>query len=601
MFPSSVHVISQVINFSQPAIISLELEKDGKEFFVYPLIKIQPLKNKCKFFSDVPDLWFNKRNTELAEDFLKDWDLVEVSITENLPQGVVLYYGLYSYYLPHINFSTDSLPISKKKLSLNFVQNSKLREFESDKAVMFLLIRSIVFFGRNKTEWSIVVSPEEFTNLYQNLLKKLLDNETINFFKDILNVNNVLYVHDDEMKRRLNYIKSMDSSSLDGLFKGVQFEEQMNKLSMYTSRKLKDVLQPLSIETYLMADKEHQCVCIEGNVYIVKKHRTELEARQWLDNDRLNAIKDTTFSRIDRIGYPNVKHQFYLALYRNLRDYIKELIEDVDGYKISLLQHINSIYVIIPIFIPYILRKSSYIQTNVNIVDVVTYGERTLYWSIEDKLYDENNRGVASPTGISSIILEEEYTAILTVHGGVWIGTKQTNLKNIVKLVGGKSIYALSNTNELYIAEAEDYNTFRHLLSKVANVWSFERSAIFMMDETILVLGNNVNGRLDNENSEFIEKLTQSSSINYRPWKTFVGNDDLCFGLTYRGDVCGFGKNVPKQIKFKIKVLQISLYEKKLYAWSKEEAYVWTKEKIEKLPGKYVQIISDNIKLTKDG
>jgi hypothetical protein len=540
LLPESVTVVNQIVNFEIPAILILHLSTTTGFFYVYPLTRLYPSK-KYKFSDNLPDDFFStikSVNEQLSADVLTGWDRIESSVIRNIPQGLVLCYKEYKFYLPFVYDS--KFPQSFCKLSLNFRHKSDLIEFESDKLVSIKLMQLISYLNRNKISWTCEVDVEKFETFYKQFVSSLI------FDKDI----RVIYVKDDEMKKKLEYLKKNDyKGSVDN--KILLSEKQINEFSVYRTRELEKDTRS-KINTFLIIDKEHQCLTIDSNVYIVKKHKTEEDAKLWLDKSRLRSLLKTRFLKNDQKAYPNVKYQFYISTYDKISDYLAELLEDIDGYKISLIRYQKTIYSIIPIFIRY-RRRSINDNSSKNFVGIIN--NKDSYWTLENKLYIDSKK-IKFPfrIEISSVVFGNDFVATLSTDGIVWlirnnIPTKIEVEAFIFKIsVAGDRLFLLSDTGDLFLVE----NGVTKIDDSVDNIWTVNNSILYEKQDQIWD--------------------TKQSIVNIpkKKWKTLLSD----YGLTYNGDVI----DLKTKRTIKKKIFQITENNGILFGISKNGYFTLKKD-----------------------
>lgn len=562
LFPDSVTIIDQIVNFSIPTVIIFKLSVDKVLFYTYPLTRIYPLR-AYKFSSKLPKDWMaliKKTNEVVSKDILKDWDRIEKSS----PQGVILWYENDKYYLPFTTFDVKEFPQSNITLSLNFISNSDFREFEFDRLVAVKMIQIIIFLNKCKTVWRCEVNAEKFKEIYDNIVSFTDTN--------ILSNDNVMYVLDEDMKKRMEYLKNVDSvTSIQN--SRIMLEKQINESQIYTSRKLSEI-EPSLIKTHLLVEKDHQYVTIDCNVYILKKHASELSAREWLSDTRLQALNKIVYSRNDMKAYPNTKYQFFISIYENLSDYLKELIEDVDGYKVSIIKHQKSFYVIIPIFIPYRPRLLNG-DSNKNYIGMI---KKNSYWTLENELFiNEIKIDFPFKIEISSVVNNIHHVSVLTSDGLVWLVDKSNNpicidVEPILKITSGYDhICLLSKLHNLFVFTT---NNLTKIDCNVTNVWSFKKSSVYIKNNILTLWGEKTSLPLTIEN-----------------WKTITPG----FGLTYQGKVIDLEKN--KELKFRKPIIQISENKGTLFTLTKKSYFVVKNEIVEEKKEAIKQIIDPNLKL----
>jgi hypothetical protein len=550
-FPNSVDVGYQVVDFSFPRVLIFKLAASSAFFFVYPLTRIYPRKKPI--FSKFPDD-VQTTNNEFQKDLLEGWDRIEKCVINKKVHGLILYYNEFKYFFPFVVFDTSEFPVSTTRLSLNFKKYSELREFEDDKFFVVKLINSLVFLNRNSVEWNCEVNEEMFTGFYNRVINSEYDPT-----KEL-----IIYCLDEEMKNRLEYLKkTYDVNVLK--YSNLLFDWQINKLQIYRSRKLVELEQP-KITSYLITDKNQQCFTLHSNVYVLKKFSGESQARSWLDPIRLHALFRTTYTRSDQKAFPNISYQFYISIYDNIFDYTKETIEDIDGYKISIISHQNSFYVLIPIFIKYLERS---------IKDCAKLLSSTSYWTIENELVIDGSP-VKFPFKIEivSVVLESKFIMVLERSGSVWLikGDETPKLMEIEPVFKITGQWLLSRKRNLYFLD-ESFET-EIVDSPVENVWSFEKSVIYKINNKIVV------------------RAEKKFKVPYKEdWKNFV----YTFGLTYQGLVINL---VTREIvKFPEKIIEISYKNEKLFAWNKTRSFILYKNKIDEIE-RACQILDSDIKLT---
>jgi hypothetical protein len=526
MLPKTITIKAQVVDLTFPRVLIFHLSF----FYVYPLTEIYPVE-KCKFLqleSVIPDV--KSVNEKLDKKSIGKWNRIEKS-----NKSLILYYGSYKYLLPFVTFDISEFPTSSIRISLNFSVNSDFSDFEKDRIVAIRIIKKISEFNKRKINWKCIVDSQKFAQS---------ENE-----------GNVIYAENEEMKDRIDYLRKVTSFYIKA---DIISEEQLNKYAIFTSRKLTEFLsERKGINTYLIENRDHQLITINSSVFVFKKHVSEESARNWLDKKRLISISKLSFTRKNSLKYPNVKYQFFIESYDTVSEYLENLLEDVDGYKIAIIEHQNSFYTAVPIFIPYKRRAFGDREDVIGI-------DKNSYWTLDNSLYMENSK-IEFPFRIENIV-SVSGNKLLTADGIVWSIENNTAIKiyeDVLKLTDG---CFLTYTGELFST------TNKKLIdSSVENTWSFENTIIYKKNQKIIVLGNTI--------------LPTNKN-----WKTLTPS----FGLTYEGKVFDLSKN--REIDFqKQKLLQINEYEGNLFAWNKKYCF-WRKldNTIELLKGEISFIINEN-------
>lgn len=552
-FPVSVGVEYQIIDFTIPKVVTMKMFAENGFFFVYPLTKVYPSK-KYKFFDKFNENWkteIKETNKKVTKSFLKDWDNIEISSINNIVQGAVLYHGSVRYFLPFVPFVIGDFPNSRIKLSLNFEDNSSLREFENDKLTVVKLLDRLTRLNRQDKNWECVVDKnrlEDFSDPY------------------------VIFVHDEDTKKRLEYLKNVKYYA--DVNTKILTEKQINEFCLYSSKKTTELENVDKINTYIITDKEHQLITVDSNVYILKRHSTEKDARDWLDNTRLYAIRNTSYHRNDIPSYPNNKFQFFVEVYETLSNYLNELLEDVDGYKISIVKHSKTFYIFIPVFIEYKKRIIENTNTPENYVEI---WNNDSYLTLDTLVVDSVDLNFPSVRQIASMVKTTKSIFVLTRNGDVFVKTDAEftfvrDLKDVIKIAGNDYYaYCLTVDKTLYrIADrSPDVVT-----DNVDNVWAFDDALVYISNKNVTCSNHKI--------------------FKYRDWKTILPN----YGLTYRGIV--FELETDEEIKFRKKIIQISKNGNKLFAWNKSSYFVYsiTKKKFTEITKSVCQIVKENLILT---
>lgn len=592
--PNSVTIHEQMIDFSTNIVVILKISSPDI-YYVYPLSGLKPLEN-ITFFYNIEN-WFEqieKANTELTPGSLTGWDKIEKSVVENFTRGLVLWYEGNKYFLPFITVSNgEDYPTSSIKMSLDFKQISLFREFEKDRLVAAKMMRGIILLNKRNVPWECKVDVKKFTDIYHELTS---------FSVDEIFPETIIYALDEEMKRRIDYLKDIKYVNDDNNTE-ILCEQQMNELSVYTCRKLMEI-KTTEINSYLIDDKNHQCFIKNDNTYVVKKCSSEIDALKWLDKDRLHTLRKLTYERTEDVRYPSSKYQFFISSYKKFEDYENEFVEDIDGYKISLINYRHNVYIIIPIFVRYIKRKISNFDVVGNIVGVIGEGS---YWNTENELYlDFSLIRFPSKIEISDVIKKKEYAALVTVDGSLWIiydhasPVLVNSPRNIFKLVGGSTrIWLLTEDDELfYVSTEEKSSTSVMIDSSVSNVWAFNTSAVYgKTDNSILVWGSTK--YLENTTSPFFDQPILSKKLSIKKfWKIFLQK----FALSYQGNVYDLSKNTLLEIKFRKPILRIVESKGKLFALSKYLCFVRAGDgsinEIRSENGERITNIEENYRLT---
>lgn len=609
---------AQIVDFNKSAIIALKLKiiTTGKNIFVYPLFLAQPLE-KIKFFNNEllrhEDYVLNfsekaiKENAKILLDDLTYWTFIERCMLQKL-EGLILYYNTYRFFMPideaEVASRYKNLPYSLKRMSFAFSRSSILQEFEKDRAVVLILMKAMWYFKTNKINVNILVDEELFILVYNRIIETVEITGGQITFENLLDDKNTLYVLNDEMETKLNYLQSLDNLRvyLD------KFTPRLHNVSLLTSRRFPEY----TIRTFIDTNQNHQCFTFNRCVFVCKKFDTKSQAIDWLNYDRLQHIKSMThFSRNEdstrMTVYPNVKHQRIVSIYNSLKDYENLWIEDIDGYKPCIILHEN-VYGLIPIFVPYKSRTITNITEEKNILSMSVDETGICYWNLNNEVVFSNGSKYTHNTTIADVTRVRSYFILLDITNRifkVFVEDKQAPKvihDNVMKVVSRKNhICILTLGGDIKQANLDEFereqegDLLENILKDVIDMWVVHDLVIAKLKKELYIWGSHdISTSLE---PKIFDAVHFGSNVETCEWKNFTGNTEHVFGLA-NNVVYLFGISTTKIIDFPMPIIQIRASTDNLFAWNKTKVFEWKNGKIKSKKNEICDIIDHNHILT---
>lgn len=274
IFTEIIKIITN-LNYIEKNIISINFE----DFF-----------NICNYFDDMRIFLYKKlvdKKQLSSENFIK-------KTTKNLPEYMNLIENIFKF---DISFDKgmqifDDHPIDNTVISLNFSSDNILSNFNNYEIFTKIVIRVILFLNylkhinetypdntedyivkNKKLLYIIEENKEKFHELFHKIIEMVSQN--CNFKPYNLFDKNILYVYDENMKKRILFLQTIDNyipTKMPDFFSHITTENKINELEIINNSYCWNMInKEYKIRSYAIENEDFQIMNINQTIICLKK------------------------------------------------------------------------------------------------------------------------------------------------------------------------------------------------------------------------------------------------------------------------------------------------------------------------------------------
>jgi hypothetical protein len=274
IIPPNWELTSQVVNWNSGLICVLKIQNNKSELIIYPLFQIFPIDD-LKLYTYIPDKW-------LIQSELKDFQNWKVFSSDKFKSGIILKFNDFSYFANCVVVDNNHGFVN---FSLNFPKKPKLDIFINNVRFVKIYTKLILYINSTKIKYEIIIDESEFQKVYNNIIKKYNSNCIIDI-NDLM-VDNKLFVKDDIMKNKIEYLKNIQTELGSWYYQKINcVEKDLNNLNIhqiytgvtinYSDENVKKIRSDFNYEN------DFQIFRNKNKIYFIKKWISESAAKQYL-------------------------------------------------------------------------------------------------------------------------------------------------------------------------------------------------------------------------------------------------------------------------------------------------------------------------------